>query len=82
MSSESFADSVFTQRHAVQFYGHDASLFKTVSGFLCEGLIAGEPAVVIATAEHGAAIIEHLAARLIDVERARNRGDLIVLDGA
>jgi hypothetical protein len=66
--------------HAVQFYGSDASLFVTVAGFLAKGLVAGQPAVVIATPEHRVAIEEHLCDRLIDCELARRNGDLVILD--
>jgi hypothetical protein len=66
--------------HAVQFYGSDNSLFVTVAGFLGEGLIAGQPAIVIATAAHTAAIEEHLCGRLIDCDTARRNGDLVMLD--
>ena len=67
-------------QHAVQFYGSDAALFTTVAGFLSEGLVAGQPAVVIATESHTESILEHLAARFIDVDRAKHIGDLIILD--
>jgi hypothetical protein len=68
------------RRHAVRFYGDDQSLFKTVGGFLSEGLVAGEPAIVIATGSHQQGIVEELGARLIDVERARRLGDIVLLD--
>lgn len=66
--------------HAVQFYGNDASLFKTVSGFLAEGLTGGEPTIIIATPGHREAILSQIADRLIDVEKARTTGHLVVLD--
>ena len=66
--------------HAVQFYGCDDVLLQTVAGFLAGGLSAGQPAVVIATASHRAAILEELRHRLIDVTAARRIGDLVLLD--
>jgi hypothetical protein len=66
--------------HAVQFYGNDQSLFTTVSGFLGQGLVDGNPGILIATPSHTTAILDHLRGRLIDVERAQRVGDLIVLD--
>ncbi len=66
--------------HAVKFYGEEQSLFTTVAGFLSEGLIAGQPAIVIATKPHTEAICEHLRERLIDVEEARRSGELVILD--
>jgi hypothetical protein len=72
--------SAQSHHHAVQFYRDEASLFTTVGGFLSEGLIAHQPAIVIATRSHRAAIEEHLLGRLIDCVRARREGDLIMLD--
>ena len=66
--------------HLVQFYGSELSLFTTVSGFLAEGIVAGQPAVMIATQAHRDGILEHLSARLIDCDQARRNGDLVVLD--
>ena len=69
-----------THHHAVQFYGTDKSLFVTVAGFLSEGLIANQPAIIIATAPHREAILDHLSERLIDCDQAIRNGDLVVLD--
>jgi DcmR-like sensory protein len=66
--------------HAVQFYGSEQSLFTTVATFLSEGLVARQPAIVIATPTHRAAIEDHLCGRLIDCEQARRNGDLVMLD--
>ena len=66
--------------HAVQFYGSDDSLCTTVASFLSEGLILGQPAIVIATPEHCQAIDGQLRRRFIDCAAARKDGDLIVLD--
>jgi hypothetical protein len=66
--------------HAVQFYGNDAELLTTVGTFLSEGLIAAQPAIVIATSEHRIAIEQTLASHLVDVDAARRLGDLIMLD--
>jgi hypothetical protein len=64
----------------VQFYGNEDRLFSTAAGFLAEGLISGEPAIIIATPAHRAGILNQLTARLIHVEQARRNGDLLVLD--
>jgi hypothetical protein len=66
--------------HAVQFYGTDESLFVTVAGFLAEGLLTGQPSIIIATPAHRAAIVEHLCARRIDCNQAIRDGDLLLLD--
>lgn len=74
------ASPIHKHHHAVQFYENDSSLFTTVAGFLSQGLVEEHPAIIIATAEHTAAILEHLSGRLIDVEKARELGELVVLD--
>ena len=66
--------------HAVKFYRDQQSLCATVAGFLSEGLIAGEPALVIATPAHREAICAHLAGREIDCPKALKDGTLILLD--
>jgi hypothetical protein len=73
-------DRVHRHHHAVQFYGNEQSLFVTVGAFLGEGLIAGQPAIIIATPAHTAAILNDLARRLIDVAAAKRIGDLVCLD--
>ncbi len=74
------SDRIHARHHAVQFYGSDQSLCATVAGFISEGLIAGQPAIVIATPSHTAAILEELRRRLIDVDHAKHIGDLVCLD--
>lgn len=69
-----------TPYHAVQFYGSDERLFCAVGRFLAEGLIDGQPAIVIAVPSHRSGILHQLSARLIDVDRARRDGDLVLLD--
>lgn len=71
---------IHAHHHAVQFYGDEGELFRTISTFLIDGLVSNQPAVVIATPAHTAAILEQLDGRHIDVQRARRLGDLIVLD--
>jgi hypothetical protein len=71
---------VHSRHHAVQFYENDSSLFATVAGFLSQGLVEGHPAILIATAEHTVAILDHLNGRMIDVAKARALGELTVLD--
>ena len=66
--------------HAVQFYATDDGLFSSASAFLAEGLVAGEPAMIIASASHCAGLLQHLSARFIHVEHARRNGALLVLD--
>ena len=70
----------YDHHHAVQFYGDNDSLFTTVAGFLGQGFVDGHPAIIIATKEHCAAILQQLETRMIDVEKAHKLGNLIVLD--
>ncbi len=74
------AGHVHTHQHAVQFYGSDESLFGTVASFISEGLIFGQPAIVIATPAHCQAVLAELSRRLINVEQARRIGDLVCMD--
>ena len=71
---------IYDHHHAVQFYGDEESLFTTVAGFLSQGFVDGHPAIVIATPDHRAAILDRLRGRLIDVDNAQKLGGLIVLD--
>jgi signal transduction histidine kinase/ActR/RegA family two-component response regulator len=66
--------------HLVQFYEEEAFLYDATSRFLGEGLAAGDSAVVIATEAHRDAFCASLQAKGIDVERARARGRLELLD--
>ena len=69
-----------THHHAVQFYGDERELSKTIATFLIEGLVTNQPAVLVATPAHTSVVLEQLAARHIDVDAERRLGDLIVLD--
>jgi hypothetical protein len=68
------------QHHAVQFYDDEKTLYATVAGFLGQGLVDEQPAILIATAAHREPILEYLKGRMLDVDHARQSGDLIVLD--
>src|SRR4051812_37148358 len=56
--------------HAVRFYENKASLARTVSDFLAEGFVAGQPALMIATPEHRDSVLLELRARHVDVDKA------------
>lgn len=73
-------DRIHAHHHAVQFYGDDSELFRTVGTFLTQGLVDGQPALVIATQPHRIAIEKALESHLIDVAAARRLGDLVLLD--
>lgn len=66
--------------HVVQFYEESAYLCEVVADYLVAGLSNGDPALVIATEEHRVAIVEHMQERGVDIEHARLRGRLTLLD--
>jgi hypothetical protein len=68
--------------HFVQFYEDEAPFLDTLAGFIGGGLVAGESAVVIATAEHRAALDARLRASDVDVDSARAADRYVVLDAA
>ena len=66
--------------HAVRFYEDSDSLCRIVGEFIGAGLEQGEPAVVIATPGHTAAIDECLRVRGLDVDALKRLGDYITVD--
>jgi len=66
--------------HAVCFYEDAQSLSRTVAGFIGEGLIAGDAAIVIATPTHSAAIHEQLTAIDIYPQKRIAQSELLILD--
>ena len=66
--------------HTVQFYEDDRFLAETVVDFFAAGLVNGQRAVAIATPEHRDAFSAGLYEKGFDVERARMKGQLVLLD--
>jgi len=66
--------------HAVRFYEDEQSLYQIASDFIGDGLVAGQPAVVIATPVHRDEIARGLEALSCDVTRMRVSGQLLMLD--
>ena len=66
--------------HAVKFYDTQASLCRTVAEFIGASLSAGQPALIIATAKHSAAILEQLDVQGLDSRRLQREGLLLSLD--
>ena len=66
--------------HAVRFYENEQSLYRIVADFIADGLVAGQPAVIIATPVHGAEISRELRALSCDVGQLQTSGQLTVLD--
>jgi signal transduction histidine kinase len=69
-----------TDHHVVQFYEDASFLSDAVVRFLAAGFAAGAPAVVIATEAHRTGFVQRLNERGFDVERARAKGRLVLLD--
>jgi len=65
---------------AVRFYEDEDSLCRLVGEFIGSGLEQGQPAVVIATPAHTAAIDECLRERGLDVEALKRLGDYVTVD--
>ena len=59
--------------HAVHFYENDDELSARVAAFIGEALLAGDPAVIIASPPHRQQFIARLAAMNVDVEAERAR---------
>ncbi|HUS33096.1 MAG TPA: ATP-binding protein [Kofleriaceae bacterium] len=68
--------------HWVQFYETDNFLGDAVSAFFAEGMKAGEPGVIIATAPHREMFVDQMTARGINVQREIDAGRLVMLDAA
>ena len=68
--------------HAVRFYEDAASLAKMVAGFVAEGLITGQPAILIATPEHRHAINQQLLDMGFSLDQLKNQHNLLVLDAS
>jgi signal transduction histidine kinase len=64
----------------VQFYEDDSSLAGIIVDFIAPGLVAGQPAVVIATPAHREAVATGLKGRWIDVDGLLGTGRLTLLD--
>src|SRR5687768_5186079 len=66
--------------HAVQFYEKEEFLYQVVGDYIADGLVAFEPAVVIATPEHCEGMSVSLRERGFDVAQLRSGGQLTFLD--
>jgi anti-sigma regulatory factor (Ser/Thr protein kinase) len=69
-------------QHVVQFYAADGELVDAVGAYLRGALVAGDSAIVIASPEHRDAFEAHLIAAGVDVELARAREQLLLVDAA
>jgi superfamily I DNA/RNA helicase len=68
------------QFHAVRFYESREALAAIVADFMGDGIIAGDPALLVATPGHRLAIETELRARRFDVRTMRRSGEFVALD--
>ena len=67
--------------HFVQLYDGDAKILSiNVARYLCDGLIDNEGGIVIATAEHGAAILAELQKLGVNTSQVIDESRLLMLD--
>src|SRR6185295_17342689 len=66
--------------HLVELYENDDTLATRVSHYVREGLEREEGVVAIATAPHRDAIVGRLVDKQVDVHRAVQGGQLVLLD--
>jgi len=79
---EERADHFGHDAHVVQFYEEDRFLVEAVGEFLRESIRAGEPSLVVATAEHRDAFQRYLTANGHDVAQLVEQGRLTMFDAA
>lgn len=68
--------------HIVQFFDTLESLAQTVADFVAEGVLADDVVLVVARADAWTSIADRLVRHSIDVDRAKGRERLVVLDAA
>lgn len=66
--------------HVVQFYDTETYLAAAVADYLAGGLRSGQPVLAIATPEHRDAFSMRLKSKGLEVDRAKESGQLIMLD--
>lgn len=66
--------------HAVRFYQDAPSLGALVAGFLADGIAGGEPAIIIATPDHRAALLHELGAMAFEPRALVCRATVLLLD--
>jgi hypothetical protein len=79
-SSAVFWGEIAPCEHVVQIYENDESFLDLLSGFVTDGVNAGECAVVIATAAHLEALEERLAASGYSVRSLMSQNQYVPLD--
>ena len=74
--------ATFPRDHFVQFYEQDSALIEAVARYLRKGLESGAAAVMVATPEHEAQLIEFWKEQRFDPSPYKREGRFIVLDAA
>ncbi|HEX5732028.1 MAG TPA: ATP-binding protein [Blastocatellia bacterium] len=87
MKQEDFAPSLCWKEmseadHFVQFYESDAFLVNSISGFIGDGLSAGDAGIVVATKDRRFGVEKQLQSYGLDTSAASARGQYISLDAA
>jgi MEDS: MEthanogen/methylotroph, DcmR Sensory domain/Histidine kinase-like ATPase domain len=74
------AARVSSRAHVVLFYENTEQLVTTVAQFLVDGVLADEPAIVVATTSHIVAFEDAMVAAGVDIVAARASGNLFMID--
>jgi signal transduction histidine kinase len=74
------ADSGESLQHSVQLYEKEDFLYDTVSGFIADGLSAGQPVLCIATQVHREAFAARLKVKGLDVDHYERSQQLVFVD--
>jgi len=78
--SNSLLNDIGKHEHFVQFYESDDFLTSSVAQYAGDGLLAGEAAVVVATADHRRDIERQIEARGCNLAAARHNGTYLAFD--
>ncbi|MES2933696.1 MAG: MEDS domain-containing protein, partial [Pseudomonadota bacterium] len=77
---EVFWGEISACEHFVQIYEDDNVFMDTLEGFIRGGLLAGDAAIIIATASHLQLIEDRLEASAVDMDLFRAQDQYIALD--
>jgi DNA-binding NarL/FixJ family response regulator len=69
-------------RHEVLFYSDDAIFLESFTRFITAALMAGNPAIVLATKSHRDSLLQRLRTAGVDTDGALQQGTYISLDAA
>src|SRR5271156_3143760 len=76
------APDLLFNTHSVRFYEEDSSLLDTLTKLIGTSLMAGDTAVVVATAAHRDELAKRLKARGLDLEVTAKLGRYFAFDAA